>query len=91
MRLQVRCCCNPNVWMGSLEIPDHLAKRGTFEMPICRGNPLRGGEGTPAQIDRVRITVEELELEYGRRRMLAIKSDERPLTWWKQLPGFWLP
>lgn len=79
VRLEVRCCCQPQKIFGTLEVPDDRAwDGGSFEVPIRRP------EGA-IEVETIRIRgFSFIPGEWD----VAVYSDDRPLEFWRQIPTF---
>jgi hypothetical protein len=85
MRYEVRCCCNPDKLLGWLDGPDNVRafmvggyavavrNLGCFDLVDVEGSESADGS---VLVERVPIVKR------------AIPSDERPLEFWRALPGF---
>lgn len=82
MRMNVRCCCDPNIVIGTLEAPPgnytfiRIAPRLTVKGDILYPH----GSG-PARL-------EVGEVRVGGYTERAIKSEDRPDEFWDTLAGF---
>lgn len=87
--LEVRCCCDPGKFLGMLEVPRELARKGG---PLrCRLQERL--EGTPDQVSHSRFAPPTVLLEVARLNMngvsvMAVKSNDVPLETLRKIPGF---
>lgn len=94
MKLNVRCCCTPKKVMGVLDVPDALVRWMGGDMTLLR--PMYGlahlGRITDAEQVYSPITRAHIELRFyfheNGRKELAVYSDDRPVDFWRNLPGF---
>ncbi len=77
---EVRCCCNPKKLLGTLMLSDNVrvAHGLTHRLAVPGGNE---------------VTIRFQKYTDGRligsaRSRLAIPSDERPIEFWRNVPGF---
>lgn len=83
MRMNVRCCCDPSVVIGTLEVPAGVY--GVLHIPprlTARGNIL-SPEWSPVEC----LKVGEVLFPDGTRER-AIKSEDRPDEFWDTLHSF---
>ena len=91
MRLEVRCCCLPQKVFGTLEVPDDIARNGgTFRIPYME-RPFAefhdNWDKEPSQFGTYTIEVRPFVIDSFIRKM-AVYSDDRPIEFWRELPGF---
>lgn len=82
MKFEVRCCCMPQKLLGYLTLPDSDRLKHGLSQNVA----IPGGET---------FTVRFLKFLQPRRsfdeepvRYLAIPSDDRPIEFWRTVPGF---
>lgn len=102
VRLNVRCCCQPTKILGTLEVSAAVIERGQetirYELihpPSWKVNPYDPVELCPA-LPREQVTIRlrtfvntirgSFDVPFGEE--LAVCSEDHPLEFWKQLPGF---
>lgn len=93
IRLNVRCCCTPGKVLGTLQVPeDFLHRRGNVELHrsliFQRDAVAVPSHPVKVKVDRVSLTLASYSPGIGLPCQLAIKSDERPLEFWRTVPGF---
>lgn len=85
MRLNVRCCCQPQKILGSLEVSSNrdrflVHESVSFKYPL-------------ANEPRNNVPVHEIQVRYFKNYEegtleRAVYSDDRPIEFWRKIPGF---
>lgn len=79
MRVNVRCCCDPERVLGAFDLSDRLAQIGqTVRWPIRLVN---------GDVETLALPIARVAWGNGRVE-LAIKSNDTPIETLRQLPGF---
>ena len=85
-RLNVRCCCQPQKILGTLEVPNvlrnYIVVRERFELKTSSSAASFVDE--PVKTYQVEIRT----LVTGNGREHAIYSDDRPIEFWRKIIGF---
>ena len=100
-RLNVRCCCQPTKILGTMEVPSPIAERGGFFKIFSRPKWLTDGyfSSEPDNIQTVEVRCLILRgfsddvRRYEAKPMpldteMAVYAEERPIEFWRTLPGF---
>ena len=79
MRMELRCCCNAGLLLGSVEVPLQAAIDGriTYEL-------------VSAPFESVNLDVAPL-YSFGRAPRLAVKSMDHPIEVLRRIPSFEAP
>lgn len=80
MRMNVRCCCDPNIVIGTLEVPP-----GNYNL-LHLPPKLSWTRAPNDMVEVVTLTVGEVWI--GGYTERAIKSEDRPDEFWDTLPSF---
>jgi hypothetical protein len=94
MRLEVRCCCDPALLLGTLPVRDDLVVEGrpiNFALMPDRTLIWRQLPDPPAPSQLVRhiVTLKVARMGAGRRTWLALKkTDEMPVDVLRRIEGF---
>lgn len=85
MRVNVRCCCQPLKILGTLEVSGvshpRLMVREKFELPRPSLHPTVSNSA-PCHELKIMTFVD------GQHHERAIYSDDRPIEFWRKIPGF---
>lgn len=89
MRMNVRCCCQPQKVLGTLEVPrlnaDHFVVQERLSCSALFSlNTDSISKAVPTHEIKVRV-FHDYSSGYHER---AIYSDDRPLEFWRKIPGF---
>lgn len=88
-RLNVRCCCQPTKVLGTIEVPEIVARGGFFNVPIpITDRPLDVVSIEVRKIALGRCSDLERELGLPADREFAVYSEERPIEFWRAFPSF---
>jgi hypothetical protein len=102
-RLNVRCCCQPQKILGTLDVPEWAVKDGHFTVLPSRSPGSLSFDANrtirPSRVDRVEIReivlgahsslAERLSrVPLPPMREFAVYSEERPIEFWRKVPGF---
>lgn len=93
-RLNVRCCCQPQKILGTLELthlrpgPQHLCARMEYPRLADLVEYIGDGKGILPS-----IPYEQIELRYCRdpnqsKLEIAVYSDDRPIEFWRKFSSF---
>lgn len=91
MIFNVRCCCNPNIVLGTLDVPN--ASMMSTHIDVPRLVPVRAWsritqpEQAESHVTHDRLEIGDVWLD-GAYLERAIKSNDRPIEFWRQLRGF---
>jgi hypothetical protein len=88
MRLEVRCCCQPTKLFGTLPVPTGAIERGCFDVVVA--NTTRWWEAddpSASAFEKHSVQIRKFQTIGGITR-LAIYSEDRPIEFWRKLPGF---
>lgn len=95
MRYNVRCCCQPVLVLGTLDLPPNLRDGQTLVVQEHRGPIALVGPAAPVKTDAVRTHVVEMRkyqsIEpsgWHRVDELAVYSEDRPIEFWRKIAGF---
>lgn len=78
IRLNVRCCCQPQKILGTYQVSEVM--RRWIAVPLMTDDGVR--------IEKLEVR-DFYDYSSGERKLeRAIYSDDRPLEFWRQLPGF---
>lgn len=94
MRMQIRCCCRPEIVIGTVDVPDNTKKgdQVTFTTTML--------ETVVLTVDRINCNPEDVnpytvhkepgyQLNYyNRHSFLALRSDDKPEQQLAQINGF---
>lgn len=94
-RLNVRCCCEPERILGTLPVPMEAARRGFFQV-ARRASPVFtmrvGKRPGPGSVTTLRgaetILIKPFAAGPRAPTELAVYSDELPIEFWREIPGF---
>jgi len=87
-RVNVRCCCQPTKVLGTMEIPETIKSPTTFRAVPVTAMPRAPLPNGDAEFVSHVIRVEEVVLDSGRKRELAVYAEERPIEFWRQFASF---
>jgi hypothetical protein len=101
-RLNVRCCCQPAKILGTMEVPAPISERGGFFQIVLRSQWLLTGDPQPSSADNIQtLEVRRIDLccftdevllyaavPLPRETELAVYAEERPIEFWRAVPGF---
>lgn len=89
MRLNIRCCCQPTKIFGTLEVPAGSIDRMGFN--VCLAGPV------PKLSTQIPNTLTSTQFHHIQIKPFgpvmgikewAVYSDDRPIEFWRKLPGF---
>lgn len=75
MLIPVHCCCNPELRLGFMDVPDSCLKYRLFSTYIKKE--------VLGEFEKVDFIIHQLNIHD--KRILAIKSDDRPLDYFKKI------
>ena len=84
MRVNVRCCCNPDRVLGTVDLP-RVDKRFVYVWPKVKCLPFEGVVDKSVSIPRLEIA--QVAFPDGTYEY-AVKSEDRPDEFWDTLPTF---
>lgn len=86
--LPVRCCCTPTKIFGFLQVPAHAARVNEISIGEHRIEIKDFVDGRVAMPSYGEYLRAEPLPEYSPRTERAVYSDDRPLEFWRSMPGF---
>jgi hypothetical protein len=93
VKLNVRCCCQPQKILGTLWVLEKIVARGAGKIPfhfVEKTSPIDWNASSP--VVPIAITTEQIELRRfwsaPGKMELAVYSDDRPAEFWLKIPGF---
>lgn len=92
MRLEVRCCCQPQKLLGWIDVPDHQVVMGQalrlpYRRPIC-GIPPRMTSAADEVVTHLQLYVGRIASPERPRGYLAVKAEGVPIETLRQIVGF---
>lgn len=91
MRLNVRCCCLPVKILGTLEVTKEQAQQRWLDVPLRRASyawdrKVQAGDEITV---RARVELKIFCNPFAKPQTeLAVYSDDRPVEFWRGIPGF---
>ncbi len=87
MRVEVRCCCQPQKLLGWLDVPRDVRPGDSIRFPIVRvfGSALAG---TPLRIQEHSVELPVAVFQDGSYEGIAFKSEETPIETLRMIRGF---
>lgn len=91
MRMNVRCCCQPQKILGTMDVPYEFSDR-FFVMEKLEPMPVRSARGIVMSPISARHEIEIrdfVDYSTGERAVeRAVYSGDRPVEFWRKIPGF---
>jgi hypothetical protein len=86
-RLNVRCCCEGEKILGTLDLAILQPVQRIYVLPVSEGWTPNDDPMGFVDIEVHTIQLKEISLPRGRTE-IAVYSDDRPIEFWRRLSGF---
>ena len=87
MEYEVRCCCKPEKLVGWVELPE-IKRPGVIRLATITGAKTALHADYYHEFASISTATTLLVITDITPPRLAIKSDDHPLEWWRQIPTF---